>query len=382
MNIYLDFTPAIQNHAGVGRYTEQLARALVGLHSGDQLSLFYTDALGRSPAPPLDALPRRSLRLSNKLWRLRVLLSSYANIPMDSLFGDTDVFHATDHLLPTLRRMRSVFTLYDLSFLTYPETHLPLNRWFLRLMMPRFLRFADAIICISQHTRADAVRFYGVDDSKTSVIPLGVDTRFCLAQDLVTLGAVRARYNLPGHFILFASTIEPRKNLVTLLEAYKVLRAEGRNEKLVVVGRKGWRYEATFMRLRELGLENQVVFLGSVPDEDLPAIYSAADVFVYPSLYEGFGLPPLEAMASGCPVICSNTSSLPEVCGDAALLIPPTDVSALASALQRVLDEPVLREDLRARGLRQSAKFSWEVTAKKTLDVYRTVAEASPISRS
>ncbi len=317
------------------------------------------------------------MRWSSKPWRMAALLSSYTHVPLDSLFGDADIFHATAHLLPRLRRVRSVFTLHDLAFLRYPETHLPVNRWFLTLMMPRFLRSADAIICVSQFTRDDAVRCYGLDDCRVTVIPEGVHPRFRPVQDPGILAAVRARYALPERFILFVSTIEPRKNLVTLWEAYRVMLTEGRTENLVVVGKRGWLGQATFARLRELGLEDRVVFPGYVADADLPAIYSLAECFCFPSLFEGFGLAPLEALASGCPVVCSNSSSLPEVCGDAALLVPPTDVQGLTSALRQLLDDPLLRDDLRARGLRQAARFTWRKTAERTLEVYRKVAGGS-----
>lgn len=373
MRVVIDLTPTVQRHAGVGRYAGELACALLAADSDVEVTPFYTDRLGRKPAPPLDALPASALRWSNKPWRLSAFLSACGRVPMDSLVGQGDIFHATDHVLPHLARARSVFTLHDLSFITRPETHLGSNRWFLRLAVPMFLRRSNAVICVSEHTRADAIRHYRLDESKIHVIPEGVNSRFQPMEDPSVRLAVRAKYGLPEEFILFVGTIEPRKNLVALLGAYRELRAEGRPEKLVVVGRKGWLHGPTFSRLRELGLEGEVLFLGYVADDDLPAIYSAASVFVFPSLYEGFGLPPLEAMACGTPVVCSNASSLPEVCGDAAILVPPTDVLAMTAALRRVLDDPELRLQLRSRGLRQAARFSWEEVAARTISVYREV---------
>ncbi|MBI2953258.1 MAG: glycosyltransferase family 4 protein [Chloroflexi bacterium] len=373
MKIVLDVTPAVQQHAGVGRYAEQLAKALAAGQSGDEVGLFYVDSQGRAPRAPLGALPSRALSWGNKRWRLSALLSIYSGVAVDSMFGDADVFHATDHLLPRLQHVRSVFTLHDTAYIEHPETHLPLNRWFLRLMMPHFLRRADAVICVSQFTKKEAVRRYGLGEAKTYVISEGVDQRFRPVQEPARLAATRARYSLPERFILFVSTIEPRKNLPTLLQAYRALRAEGRAEKLVVVGRKGWLYQDTFSRLRQLGLEGEVVFPGYVADEDLPVFYALASCFCFPSLYEGFGLAPLEAMATGCPVVCSNAASLPEVCGDAAVLVPPKDLTALVAALRRVLDDPALREVLGARGLQQAGRFKWEDAAQKTLDVYRAV---------
>jgi glycosyltransferase involved in cell wall biosynthesis len=178
---------------------------------------------------------------------------------------------------------------------------------------------------------------------------------------------------LPEQFILSLGTIEPRKNLASLLEAYRVLRNQGSDLGLVIVGKKGWLYEGFFHRLRELGLENEVLFTGFVPDEDLPAICSAAELFVFPSLYEGFGLPVLEAMACGAPVITSNVSSLPEVAGNAALLVDPASVRELTEAMAAVLQDEELRTSLQSKGPKQAARFSWEKAARETLAVYQSV---------
>jgi glycosyltransferase involved in cell wall biosynthesis len=291
---------------------------------------------------------------------------------MNQLVGDCNLFHATDHLLPPLRKLRSVFTLYDLTCIIHPETHLPLNRYFLKLMIPRFLCAAHTIIAISECTKRDVVRVYGLDEKKIRVIHGGVSPSFRPSPPEAMAG-IRLRYSLPERYILSVGTIEPRKNLVTLLEAYRVLRDRGASVKLVIVGKKGWRYESFFQRLHEIGLENEVVFPGFIPDEDLPAVYTMADTFVFPSLYEGFGLPVLEAMACGAPVICSNTSSLPEVTGDGAVLVPPHDVRGWIEALEQVLNNEAFRADLSQCGLRQAARFTWQSTARKTYEVYREV---------
>jgi len=280
-----------------------------------------------------------------------------------------------------------VLTVHDLIFLLFPEYHLPLNRWFLNRFMPLFIRRADAIIAISQCTKDDLIRHYGVPSEKVTVIYEGVDSRFHPVTDPDVLGRVRARYGLPEHYILYVGTIEPRKNLTALLEAFVALRKQASNRqpatsnqrleagswKLVIAGKRGWLYEGFFRRLRELGLEGEVILLGFVPDEDLPALYSAAELFVFPSLYEGFGLPVLEAMACGTPVIASNASSLPEVVGEAGILIDPHDVGGLVKAMGRVLMDGGKRREMREKGLQQAARFSWERTAAMTLGVYRSV---------
>jgi glycosyltransferase involved in cell wall biosynthesis len=290
---------------------------------------------------------------------------------MDALFPGVDVFHATEHLLPRLRRVRSVFTLHDLIFQFDPGSHKPLNLAFLRTMVPRFLRAADAVIAVSESTRRDAVRLYRVPSDKIRVIYEGVDSRFRLLSRPEALTAVRRRYNLPDRFVLHVGTIEPRKNLPLLFDALKALADE--RCALVVAGKVGWRTGPIFERLRKLGLNDRVRFIGFVPDDDLPALFNAASLVAMPSKYEGFGLPVLEAMACGTPAIASNTSSLPEVGGDAALYAAPDDVAAWVESIRRVLGDASLRASLREKGLRQAARFRWDAAARQTADVYAAV---------
>jgi glycosyltransferase involved in cell wall biosynthesis len=373
MRICIDTSPAVHHRAGLGRYAQELTTALLALDPENEYIAFYTRPAEAQVDPPLDRLPHLTTNLPTKPWRMSALLAHFVGVPQDRLFPSADVFHATDHLLPRLSRVKSVFTLHDLIYQFYPETHKPLNRWFLTLMMPRFLRAADAVISVSESTKSDAMRFYGLGETKIQVIHEGVHARFRPAPS-DAISAVRRKYGLVGGFILSLGTIEPRKNLTSLLEAYHVLKNQGARRKLVIVGKKGWLYADFFRRLRELGLEDEVIFPGFVPDDDLPALYSAADLFVFPSLYEGFGLPVLEAMACGVPVITSNTSSLPEVAGEAALLIDPRDIGGLVKAIQLTLADEQTRTEMRDQGVQQAAKFSWEKAARETLLVYSKAA--------
>jgi glycosyltransferase involved in cell wall biosynthesis len=369
--VCLDLSPTVHQHAGLGRYAQELLLALATADRQNEYVVFYNNPAAARVEPSLERFPKITTPLSYKPWRLSALLAHFTRIPQDPLLPGVDLFHATDHLLPYFRRIKSVFTLHDLIFLFHPETHKSLNRWFLTLMMPRFLRAADAVIAVSECTKRDAIRFYRIPEEKITVIYEGVNPRFRPASP-EAIAAVRARYGLPERFILYVGTIEPRKNLTTLLEAFHHLLATY-DLRLVIVGKKGWLYERFFRRLRELGLEGQVIFTGYVPDEDLPAIYSAADLFVFPSLYEGFGLPVLEAMACGAPVVCSNTSSLPEVAGDAALLVDPTDARALTGAMEQVLTNERLWATLRAKGMERARGFTWEKAAYRTWEVYQQV---------
>ncbi|HJX37559.1 MAG TPA: glycosyltransferase family 1 protein [Anaerolineae bacterium] len=373
MRICVNASPAVHHIAGLGRYTQELMAALLQIDSENEYVAFYNRPSEAQVDPPLDRLPHLTTNLDTKPWRMSALLAHFARIPQDRLFPGIDLFHATDHLLPRLTRSKSVFTLHDLVFRFYPHTHKPLNRWFLTLMMPRFLRAADAVIAVSESTKRDAIRIYGIDEAKITVIYEGVSDHFRRASPEAII-AVRHKYSLPDEFILSLGTIEPRKNLTSLLEAYHALRNEGSPLGLVIVGKKGWLYSGFFHRMHELGLEHDVVFPGFVPDEDLPALYSAAALFVFPSLYEGFGLPVLEALACGAPVITSNASSLPEVAGEAALLVDPSSVEALVRAVRDVLGNRELREDLRERGPKQAARFNWQRAARETLAVYTSLA--------
>lgn len=382
MRICIDISPAVHHRAGLGRYAHELTAALLDADPGNEYVAFYHQRAEAQVDPPLDRLPQLTTNLSTKPWRMSALLAHLSRFSQDRLFPDIDLFHATDHLLPRLARVRSVFTLHDLVFRFYPETHKPLNRWFLTLMMPRFLEAADAVIAVSEWTKKDAIELYGLDEDKVSVIYEGVNPRFRPAS-AERISALRHKYGILEKFVLSVGTIEPRKNFTSLLEAYHSVRNGRPDLKLVIVGKKGWLYEGFFRKLHELGLENEVIFPGFVRDEDLPALYSAADLFVFPSLYEGFGLPVLEAMACGAPVITSNTSSLPEVTGEATVLVDPNDVQALIRAMSAVLDNKELRGELHAKGLRQAAKFSWETAAYETLALYdKVLVRREPVKRT
>jgi len=377
LRVCLDLSPTVHRRAGLGTYAGALASAFHSLEDTADLTLFYNDPAHAHPLPSaLANLPHQTIPLATKPWRLLAALSQQLDFGLDRWLPECEIFHATEHLLPRLKRCKTVLTVHDLIFALFPEHHLPLNKWFLNRFMPVFVRRADAIITISESSQRDLVRLYNVPTERITVIYEGVDARFQSNSDPESSTSLRQRYHLPDRFILYVGTIEPRKNLTTLLEALKPLQGMYSGLKLVIAGRPGWLYQPTFDRIKALGLEDQVRVLGYVPDEDLPALYRAAEVFVFPSLYEGFGLPPLEAMACGTPVICSNTSSLPEVVGDAGLLVNPHDVAAWTAALERLLSEAELRQELRQRGLHRATKFTWKEAAGRTLEVYQRLTGA------
>ena len=375
MRINIDLSPSVHHHGGLGRYAHELTTALTKIDSVNEYSAFYHD-----PSPdirvdaPLNKLPVHRMSLGAKPWRMSVLLAYFTGVTMDRWMPRGDVFHATEHLLPPMRAQKSVFTIHDLIFRFFPEYHLPLNRWYLSLMLPRFMRQADAIIAVSENTRRDVSKLMGILPEKITVIYEGVHPRFHPIHDADERARIREKYHLPSRFILYLSTIEPRKNVLGLIDAFQSLLARDPSiPNLAIAGRKGWLYQPVFERVHNLGLESRVHFTDWIDEADAPALLSAAEIFVYPSLYEGFGLPPLEAMACGTPVICSNAASLPEVVGDAALLVNPKSVEEISAAMARVLSNTSLRSALSAKGIARAAQFTWERAAKETLAVYESV---------
>jgi len=292
-----------------------------------------------------------------------------------------DLLFVPSHVLPLLHPHRSVVTVHDLGFLYHPEAHTLSQNLYLRWSTRHNARAATRILADSQATRRDLVRYYPIPDSKIAVVYPGRDETLAPVTDPALLSDVRARYGLAGPFLLYVGTLHPRKNLVRLVQAFGSLlrsstdgaRSPMAELQLVLAGQKGWLYDDILDQVRRLGLSDRVVLTGYVPDDDLPALLSGALAFVFPSLYEGFGLPLLEAMACGTPIICSNAASLPEVAGDAALLVDPTDTDALAEALARLVADEGLRRELVDRGFRQMRRFSWRRCAEETLAILEEV---------
>ncbi len=292
------------------------------------------------------------------LWRLKLDLVHFAGFPK-----------------VLLQRGPSVATLHDVGFKTNPETR---GDWLSRLYWDFFgnwgTRRADRVITISEHSRRGLERLLGIPAERITVTYLAPAPIFRPIEPESARAMARDKYGIEGRYILFVGTLQPTKNLARLIEAYALARQRARiQQSLVVVGQQGWQYQDIFARISGLELQDHVIFTGFVPDEDLPALYSGADVFVLPSLYEGFGLPVVEAFACGTPVIASNVASLPEVAGDAAILVNPTNIEGLAQVLERVCMDAGLRQAMRQAGLARAAQFSWRTCAEQTRQVYRQV---------
>ncbi len=363
MHIGIDASRAARaQRTGTEGYSLQLIRALMALDADDEFTLYFNQT------PPPGLLPGapnfHSLAFPMpRLWTHLALSAQMSRQPPDVLLVPA-------HVLPIVHPPRSVVTVHDLGYLKWPTSHRAFDRWYLDLSNRYHARAATRLLAISQATRDDLIQCYGVPAGRITVTQLAADESFRPAGP-ADVDAVRRRYSLAGRYLLYVGTLQPRKNLPRLVRAFASIAGDRPDLQLVLVGKQGWMYEALRSEVGRLGVENRVLFTGYAPAEDLPALYTGALAFAFPSLYEGFGMPALEAMSCGAPVVASNVSSLPEVVGDAGILVDPTDETALAAALTRMADSADLRADLRARGLARARLFSWERCARETLEALR-----------
>jgi glycosyltransferase involved in cell wall biosynthesis len=373
MRIGVDYTAAARQGGGIGRYTRELMHAVLTQQPDHDFALMAAAAgLGHQWAAEVDRLKAlapdrltvRSLPLSDdwmaRIWhRLRLPLSA------TWITGAVDLFYAPDFLLPPLSaRVRKVVTIHDLSFLRHPETFTPRLRAYLTQTVPRSVERADLILTDSLCTKEDVTALLGVSPDRVTALHLGVSATFGPIAESDERRRLNAAYQLGDRpYLLAVGTVQPRKNYGRLIEAVDRLR-ERIDIALVIVGRPAWLSDSI---VEAAAARPHVKLLGFVDDEDLPALYRQAAAFAFPSLYEGFGLPPLEAMACGTPVVASNASSVPEAVGAAGLLHDPRDVDELATALLRTLTNADLRADLRQRGLARAAQFTWTRTAQEWL---------------
>jgi glycosyltransferase involved in cell wall biosynthesis len=384
MIIGIDYTAGAWQGAGIGRYTRELVRATVAQSTQDERGeplryvLFYA-AGGLPPDAPYvrelhelcaqyPAVRAVPLPLTP---RLLTILWQRARLPLavERFTGPLDLLHAPDFVLPPTRA-RSLLTVHDLTFLVHPECFEPRLQRYLARVVPRSLRRAHHILADSHATQRDLTHLLGVPAERISVIYPGVDARFCPLPPGAS-EPVRRRLGLPDAFLLFVGTLEPRKNLVRLLEALAHLPDA---PPLVLAGRRGWLYDDAFAAVERLHLRERVHWLDFVADADLPALYNLTRAFVYPSLYEGFGLPVAEALACGTPVVTSGRASLAEVAGTAAVLVDPLDSAAIADGIRQALDTG---GNLRDAGLAHVSRFRWEAAAQSLLERYRMVGNGA-----
>ena len=371
MKIGIDATALPPKPVGAGNYIIELIRALHALEYPHELVIFAQEHGQR-----LIDVPARAgfewVSLPN-LQPARRLIWEQTGFPNLLREQSIDLLHSLHYTRPLRLPCRSVVTFHDMTFFLFPQLHTRPKRIFFPWMIRYSARTANALIADSESTRQDAIRILGIAPERICTVPLGVSPKFHPVQDPTLRQAVRVRYQLPENFLLFVGLVEPRKNLPLLLKAYQQVIQLGHSVPLVIVGRKGWMYQQVMALIADLGLSDHIHLTGYVPPEDLPIVYNLADLFIYPSLYEGFGLPPLEALACGAPVITTAVSSMPEHVGQAGLLVPPGDENALTQAIVRLLTDQELKSRLSRLGPRQAAQFTWTRTARQTLQVYENV---------
>ena len=381
MRIAIDYSAAVNQRAGIGRLVRNQVRALAELDQENDYRLVYARPnRGSEPQFPLARnFVRHEVGLRER-WLTIMWHRAKVPLPADWLSGPVDVYHSPDFVLPPLRHARGILTVHDLAFLMRPECADEHLRSYLEEVVPRSVRRADFIIADSENTRNDLVVLLGVNPASVAVVPGGVEERFTRVTDPGMLGRARRKLGVgDSPFILAIGVIEPRKNLNRLMDAFEYLKqrdAVPEDLKLVLAGGKGWLFDGIYEHHAASPVRDDILLPGFVPDELLPAIYSAADVLAFPSLYEGFGLPVLEAMACGTPVVASRASCLPEVAEGAALLIDPTNVDGLAVSLELALADQTLRAQLADQGLERAGHYTWQGAAERLLDVYRHVASS------
>jgi glycosyltransferase involved in cell wall biosynthesis len=364
---------------GMGHYMSGLLEAMLATAGGEEYLVFALGRQSRLAYAPVQA-PNVSYRMRPLPRDLQARLGMAGlALPTELLLGRrADVFIWPNFVSwPTLGGARNIVVVHDLGFLLHGEYLTEHDRSYYRRMVPRSIRRADRVVAVSRSVLGELVERFGVREQDVTVIAPAVDAGSFKPRSQAEIERVMSAYDLRGPYILYAGTLEPRKNIVGLLDAYEALAPDLRGRfQLVLVGGKGWLDADIERRLGELS-ELAIVTTGYVPDADLPALYSGASLFVYPSFYEGFGMPPLEAMACGTPVITGNSSSLPEVVGEAAIKIPAGDTRALSDSIERVLGAPSLAAAMRERGLRQSQSFTWERSAELLLGLIRELLDGS-----
>jgi glycosyltransferase involved in cell wall biosynthesis len=370
MKILFDAQPLLGNRSGIGRYVDKLTYYL---NKDSEIDLFYWfNQLIKKRHEGLQ-LPNPKIRNSRYPYKVirRLMGPNWLyQLPIDWL-ESFDVFHGGNFITCNTKRAKNIITIHDLAFLRFPEVtsdkiYKHHTRW-----LPYSIQLADHIITDSYQSKQDIIDFYKVHDTKISVVHLAADEDMGPA-DKRQINDVQNTYRLPSEYVLYVGTIEPRKNIPFLIESFARAKKKYKfDHKLVIVGGKGWKYEAVNMMIEKWKVESDVIFTGYVADQDLPAIYSGATLFLFPSVFEGFGLPVLEAMQCGVPVITSNISSLPEVVGGAGRLLPIGQAHDWADSIGELLGDQKKLQHYRDMGFKQSKQFSWEKVAEETINVYR-----------
>lgn len=366
--IGIEFTAAHAQSAGIGRVVSELVQAVIAQNTRHQLTLFSASHQQENPFPHDAQVHWKHSRVSHqwlsRLWRMRIPLR------IEQWLGEIDLFHATDFVLPpTHKRTKTVVTIHDLAFIRVPEAATPRLRRYLNDAVMRSVHRADFIVTVSHTTLQDVADIYRIPKEKIGVVyhalPSYTPKRSQPAQHTFP--------QLTRPYLFSVGTVQPRKNYSRVVKALARLRSQGLDIDFVIAGGRGWLEDDLYKTIEDTKMHSYVHILGFVPDEQLASLYQSALCLAYPSLYEGFGFPILEGMSHGIPVVTAGTSSMPEVAGEAAVLVDPYDLEAITDALQRTITDTALRDALITRGYEQVKKFSWQQSAEKLLQIYDDV---------
>ncbi len=369
MKVCVDIQAAITQRAGVGRYAKSLVEHLAPLAGGDELSLFYFDFKRRGLPFPVPGATQKAVhwcpgRIAQKAWK------TFAWPPFDTFSGPADLFHFPNFIRPPIRRGKSVTTIHDLSFLRFSETTEARNLRYLKAWIQKTVAHSEAILTVSEFVAREICDLLKAPAHKVHPIHSGLDPHLRRPDD-AAIAAFRRAQKLERPYLLMVGTVEPRKNIPFLVEVFEQLK--GFDGDLVIAGMLGWKYEPILERIQRSPLCERIRHLPFVEDHDLPALYAGAELFVFPSLYEGFGFTPLEAMACGTPVISSSEGSLLEVLGQAALLLSTFSAGEWAQAIEHLLGDSGQRARQVQMGLEQALRYTWEECARKTWALYRSL---------
>ena len=377
MRISLDLEPCSNNRSGIGIYTYNIAKKLEKIKEIELYGEIFS-FLGKNKLDENYKELKIKLNMC-KLFPYGVYRRIWSMLPLTYnklVHSHSEIYHFFDYIVPPKIEGKVITTIHDMTYVLYPEMVEKKTMERIKKDIKYSVNRADKIITVSESSKKDIVKFLNVDESKIEVVYNGVEyERFCKSYTKEQELSIKKKYNIPDKYILYMGTLEPRKNIESIISAFSIFISNNNvysdDIKLVIAGKKGWLYESIFNLVQKLSLEDKVIFTDYVHEDDKPVIYNMANIFVFPSIYEGFGIPVIEAMASSVPVITSTASSLKEVAGDAAIFVEPKDIDSMAKAMKQILEDEDIRKSMIEKGHTQAKKFNWESSAEKLVSIYR-----------